>query len=241
MRYAAFAVMTLLLTRCQPEQPKPQTVNLVYDSTYQRLIPHVKRGDKISFNQLPQGASIAWNSDTSPCMMLDDHTCQIRNDASKIYTFKCAPDTNVRCDPQVAVDEDRQENKPNLAVLPPPKDGSRVPVNVVVEISCKNDTIVVAQIDPVNLNAPNQALVWNAPRQDVSRWSVVFVPQQGSTPESEQMKICTTTDPISDQDTHRGCNVPQPAMQAKYYVKAGDPAAGAMCKMSSAPTSIDVQ
>ena len=92
MRYAAFAVMTLLLTRCQPEQPKPQTVNLVYDSTYQRLIPHVKRGDKISFNQLPQGASIAWNSDTSPCMMLDDHTCQIRNDASKIYTFKCAPD-----------------------------------------------------------------------------------------------------------------------------------------------------
>ena len=132
MRYAAFAVMTLLLTRCQPEQPKPQTVNLVYDSTYQRLIPHVKRGDKIAFNQLPQGASIAWNSDTSPCMMLDDHTCQIRNDASKIYTFKCAPDTNVRCDPQVAVDEDRQENKPNLAVLPPLKDGSRVPVNVVV-------------------------------------------------------------------------------------------------------------
>ena len=112
MRYAAFAVMTLLLTRCQPEQPKPQTVNLVYDGTYQRLIPHVKRGDKISFNQLPQGAStLRGMSDTSPCMMLDDTLARSATMRQRSYTFKCAPDTNVRCDPQVAVDEDRRENQ----------------------------------------------------------------------------------------------------------------------------------
>jgi hypothetical protein len=246
MKFAAFVVMTLLLTRCQPEPPKPptpqsHTVKLEYDSTYQRLIPHLKRGDKISFSNLPQGTTITWNSDTSPCKSAGD-VCEIRDDASKIYSFKCTPSDKVRCDPQVGVDDDKQDTTLTAAALPPPKDGSRVvPINIVVEISCKSDKISVDPIDAVNLNAPNQALVWNAPRQDVSGWSIVFVPQdQGGTPDQEQQKICTTAGPIYDQDTHRGCYVPQPAKQAKYYVKAGN-SAGNLCKTDSDATLVPVQ